>query len=858
MKLLNKLKIFIIMIFFFFGAITEITIAEDHYKVNINYKRFDQEYKDWNLWLWEEGREGKEVFFQEDTSYGKNLVVEIKKDKDVTKVGFLLKRGQWEDRDVPKDRYIPLNKENIDVYLIEGDEKIYDSLESVDLVPRIKYSEISKLNEIKFKLMMPLEKGKNSFKVVDDEGKEYPIKEVVTFQGDKFIEGSLILDKNLDLEKNYTLYADNHDPISLVANGVFSEGDFERKYTYNGDDLGAIYSKKDTKFRVWAPTAESVSVNLYREGSGDNLIKTLPMKKDKKGTWYLEVKEDLENIYYTYTVKVNGEENEAVDLYARSVRVNGDRGMILDLAKTNPIGWEDVEQPKLSKMSDAMVYEIHIRDFSIDKSSGIEAKGKYLGMVEEGSKNSEGYSTGIDHLKDLGVTHIQILPSADYASVDETRLNTAQFNWGYDPKNYNVPEGSYSSNPYDGRVRVKEFKEMVQGLHKNGIGVIMDVVYNHTAYTENSNFNKIVPNYYYRKNEGNFSNASACGNETASERAMMRKYIVDSVVYWAKEYKVDGFRFDLMGIHDIETMNLVREALDKVNPNIIIYGEPWAASHSPLSEDLRSVKRNTMKLNRIGVFNDDIRDGIKGSVFNSKDKGFATGKTGEEERIKFGIVGATEHSQVNYNEPWANSPIQSINYASAHDNLTLWDKINSSTNVSLEDKIRMNKLSAAIVFTSQGVPFFQGGEEILRSKPMENGGFNSNSYNANDGVNSIKWDEKTTNKDVYEYYKGLIEFRKANSGLRMSTTADVQKNLEFLNGLPKDVIGYIITQKNSSGGKEEIMVIHNGSNKDFLLELPENRWNIYVNDEKAGDEKLGEVEKRVDVPRISTLILKSK
>lgn len=422
----------------------------------------------------------------------------------------------------------------------------------------------------------------------------------------------------------------------------------------------------------------------------------------------------------------------------------------------------------------------------------------------------------------------------------------------------NVPEGSYSSNPYDGRVRVKEFKEMVQGLHKNGIGVIMDVVYNHTAYTENSNFNKIMPNYYYRKNEGNFSNASACGNETASERAMMRKYIVDSVVYWAKEYKVDGFRFDLMGIHDIETMNLIREALDKVNPNIIIYGEPWAASYSPLSEDLRSVKRNTMKLNRIGVFNDDIRDGIKGSVFNSKDKGFATGKTGEEERIKFGIVGATEHSQVNYNEPWANSPIQSINYASAHDNLTLWDKINSSTNVSLEDKIRMNKLSAAIVFTSQGVPFFQGGEEILRSKPMENGGFNSNSYNANDGVNSIKWNEKTTNKDVYEYYKGLIEFRKANSGLRMSTTADVQKNLEFLNGLPKDVIGYIITQKNSSGAKEEIMVIHNGSNKDFLLELPENRWNIYVNDEKAGDKKLGEVEKRVDVPRISTLILKSK
>lgn len=857
MKLLNKLKIFIAMIFFFFGTITEITIAKDHYKVNINYKRFSQEYKDWNLWLWEEGREGKEVFFQKDTPYGKNLVVEIKKDKDVNKIGFLLKKGAWQDRDIPKDRYIPLNKENIDVYLIEGDEKIYDSLESVDLVPTIKYGEISKLNEIKFKLMIPLERGENSFKVVDSNGKEYSIKEVVA-QGDKIVEGSLILDEKLDLDRSYTLYAKNHDPISLVANGVFSEEDFERRYTYNGDDLGATYSKESTKFRVWSPTAESVSLNLYREGNGDNLIKTLSMKKDKKGTWYLEVKEDLENIYYTYTVKVNGEESEAVDLYARSVGVNGDRGMILDLGKTNPVGWEDINQTKIAKMSDAMVYEIHIRDFSIDKSSGIGAKGKYLGMIEEGSRNSEGDLTGIDHLKDLGVTHIQILPSADYASVDETRLDTAQFNWGYDPKNYNVPEGSYSSNPYDGRVRVKEFKEMVQGLHKKGIGVIMDVVYNHTAYTENSNFNKIVPNYYYRKNEGNFSNASACGNETASERAMMRKYIVDSVVYWAKEYKVDGFRFDLMGIHDIETMNLVREALDKVNPNIIIYGEPWAASESPLSEDLRSVKRNTMKLNRIGVFNDDIRDGIKGSVFNSKDRGFATGKTGEEERIKFGIVGATKHSQVNYNEPWANSPIQSINYASAHDNLTLWDKINSSVEGSLEEKIRMNKLSAAIVFTSQGVPFFQGGEEILRSKPMENGGFNSNSYNANDGVNSIKWNEKTVNKDVYNYYKGLIEFRKSNSGLRMSTTADVQKNLEFLNGLPKDVIGYIIKQKNSFGKSEEIMVIHNGSKKDFLLELPENSWNIYVNDKKAGDEKLGEVEKRVEIPRVSTLILKSK
>ena len=465
-------------------------------------------------------------------------------------------------------------------------------------------------------------------------------------------------------------------------------------------------------------------------------------------------------------------------------------------------------------------------------------------------------------MKDLGITHVHILPSFDYATVDETKLETEQFNWGYDPKNYNVPEGSYATDPYNGNIRVEEYKEMVQTLHENGIRVVMDVVYNHTFNTEESNFQKIVPDYYYRMNGELYSNASGCGNETASERSMMRKFMIDSVVYWAEEYHVDGFRFDLMGIHDMETMNAIRAALNEVDPSIIIYGEGWTSGDSTLSESERALKKSTYKMEGIAAFSDDIRDGIKGNVFDSLDKGFVSGADNLAEAIKYSVVGATENAQIDYdsyektNGWWAGSPEQTINYASCHDNLTLWDKLAiSNGDDSEEDRIKMNKLSSAIVFTSQGIPFLQAGEEMLRSKEMEDGTFSENSYNLPDSVNSIKWENKGNTIEVYNYYKGLIALRKAHPAFRMTTTKEVQDNLTFLDTTDTKTVAYTIDNSPNGEKAESIFVAYNANNEEVVLELPEGKWNLYVNGEKAGTEIIETVSKTVTVSPISAVVL---
>ena len=513
---------------------------------------------------------------------------------------------------------------------------------------------------------------------------------------------------------------------------------------------------------------------------------------------------------------------------------------------------------------DAVIYELHVRDLSSDASSGISSTGKFLGLTETGTTNADGLATGIDHIKDLGVTHVQILPGYDYATVDETKLDTPQFNWGYDPKNYNVPEGSYSTDPYHGEVRINEMKQMVQALHKNGIRVNMDVVYNHTFNIEDSYFQKTVPDYYYRKADGKYSNASGCGNETASDHAMMRKYIVDSVVYWATEYHIDGFRFDLMAVHDIETMKAVRAALDEIDPSIMVYGEGWTGGDCAIPSSQQALKANMAKIDGVGAFSDDIRDGIKGSVFDAQDKGFISGKDGMEESIKFGIVAATPHPQVltykndKGTRSWAAQPGQSINYISCHDNLTFWDKLAiSNADDSEETRIRMNKLGSAIILTSQGVPFFQAGEEMLRSKPSATveGGFDENSYASPDSTNSIKWSEKAAVLDTYEYYKGLIAFRKAHSALRMAETADIQSNLVFMSGLDANVVGYTIGNNANGDTAEKITVILNGNAEAVDVALPAGTWEICVNDTTAGTASVGTAQGTVSVAGISALVL---
>ena len=499
-----------------------------------------------------------------------------------------------------------------------------------------------------------------------------------------------------------------------------------------------------------------------------------------------------------------------------------------------------------------------------------ENKGKYAGVWEaDTTVPNTDVKTGISHLKELGVTTVHLLPSFDHQSIDETKLEEAQYNWGYDPKNYNVPEGSYSSDPYDGKTRITEYKKMVQELHKAGISVVMDVVYNHTGATSDSELNKAVPNYYYRQNEkGEFSNGSGCGNETASERAMMRKLMVDSVTYWAKEYHVDGFRFDLMALHDQDTMVAIREALDEINPSILIYGEGWTGGDTPLNSEKQATKANTKNFGelQIAAFSDDIRDGIKGSVFDAKDHGFVDGAQNKEETIKFGIVASTPNDQIdadkvnNQTKAWAKEPYQTITYESAHDNLTLWDKLQSANETATEQQLlAMNKMSAAIVLTSQGIPFLHAGEEMARTKVNPDGTLNENSYNAPDSVNAIDWSRKQKYEDLYEYYQGLIAMRKEHKAFHMNSTKEIQNNLKFLDVTEKNVVAYTLNGKAVGDSWNTIAVIFNANNRAVEVTVPDNQWAVVVDQNTAGTKQLKTVSgSKVTVPANSTYVLVDK
>ncbi len=649
--------------------------------------------------------------------------------------------------------------------------------------------------------------------------------------------------------------------IAMACNTTPTYETLEDYPIYEGNDLGMTYTPASTLLKIWSPAAQSVKVKLYEKGDGDNLIDEFKMKRDKQGVWSYKLKGDHAGEYYTYQVQQNGQWlQEKPDLYAVAVGVNGQRSMIIDLKDTNPEGWENDQKPALANYNDIIIYELQIRDVSISPNSGITQKGKYAGLVEAGTKSPEGLSTGLDHIKDLGVTHVHLLPTFDHRSIDETRLDEPQYNWGYDPLNYNVPEGSFSTDPYDGAVRIKEFKQMVKTLHENGIRVILDVVYNHTGQTEDSNFNQLVPDYYYRQNaEGGFSDASACGNETASERAMMRKYIIESVAYWAKEYHLDGFRFDLMGIHDIETMNEVSRTLREIDPSIFVYGEGWTAGSSPLPQEEQALKANTYKLEQVAAFSDDLRDGLKGSVFEEKEGGFVSQTTGLKESIKFGIVASTEHPQVDYdsvnysNAPWAAEPYQTISYVSCHDNNTLWDKLLlSRPDASEADRIKMHKLAETIVLTSQGVPFIHAGMEMLRSKDGV-----ENSYESPDSINQIDWSRKAQYKEVYEYYKGIIALRKAHPAFRMASTKDIQANLEFLDYAGDNFIGYRL--KNNANGDqwEEVLVLLNGADTNKTISLPAGNWTLVADGSKVSENGLRKLSsKTLTVPGITAYILK--
>ncbi|NRB53442.1 MAG: type I pullulanase [Saprospiraceae bacterium] len=635
---------------------------------------------------------------------------------------------------------------------------------------------------------------------------------------------------------------------------------FEDYPLYEGTDLGLTYSPQASIFKVWSPAVEAMQLKLYEQGLGGDPIREETMKMGDDGVWEITINEDLKGKYYAFQAKSDGNwRDEVPDPYVKAVGTNGRRGMIIDMESTNPEGWEADKRPALAGFNDIIIYELHVRDVSMDPNSGIENKGKFLGLAESGTKTPDGLSTGLDHIKDLGVTHVHLLPSYDYLSVDESKLEENNYNWGYDPQNYNTPEGSYSTNPEDGAVRVREFKQLIKTLHDNGIRVILDVVYNHTGATEGSNFNQLVPGYYYRQNEeGGFSDASACGNETASDRAMMRKFMIESVKHWAEEYHMDGFRFDLMGIHDIETMNAITSALDEIDPSIFVYGEGWTAGSSPLPDENKAIKANTTKLDRVAAFSDDIRDGIKGHVFTHEAKAFVSGLAGLEESVKFGVVASTQHPQVQYdsvnysNAPWAKSPLQTVTYVSCHDNHTLWDRLAiSCPEESEEERIKMHKLAGAIVLTAQGVSFLHAGVEMIRTKGGE-----ENSYKSSDEVNRIDWARKGQYPGVLDYFKGLIALRKGHPAFRMTSTEMVQQYLEFLEVSDNNLIAYQL--KDNANGDEwtNILVVYNGNAEYKTLDIPTGNWKVVLDGERMNEEGLGTIAaSQLTVPGRSAMVL---
>lgn len=632
---------------------------------------------------------------------------------------------------------------------------------------------------------------------------------------------------------------------------VYSTPQFEAEYTYSGSDLGAIWTPEKTLFRLWAPTAQEVTINLYPTGDPNSqaILRQIPMQRDVCGTWVAQGPGNLNGVYYTYLVMVDGQINEACDPYARAAGLNGERAMIVDLESTNPKGWAGDRNPHAGmQITDAVIYELHVRDFSMQRGAAFRHKGKYLAFTESGLTTRGGSSIGVAYIRSLGVTHVHLLPVFDYGYSDES-LRRPQYNWGYDPVNFNVPEGSYSTNPRIGATRVREMKRMVKSLHDAGLSVIMDVVYNHVYDAENFCFNRIVPGYFSRISpDGTYSNGSACGNDTASERSMVRKYIVDSVLYWAKEYHIDGFRFDLVGLLDIFTVREILHTVRQVCPNVIFYGEGWSMDTQPSKPNIPlAVQSNSGKLPGFAFFNDTIRDLLRGSVFDHRSLGYVSGGIYPKELLEACFRGIPA---------WAAQPCQCINYASCHDNNTLFDRLTlSAPDAPVEVLARMNRLAAAFYMLSQGVPFFQAGEEMLRTKPGRKGRFDENSYRSPDRVNAIKWEDldKEVVAKTVSYYRGLIGFRKAHPALRLTTREQVAQKVHPIPCSHERVTAFHIEE-----GADELYVIFNADTAQMSHTLPEGPWNVNIRGDQAGTDTLEMVSGNIVVPPISALVLTRK
>ena len=818
--------------------------------IKVHYYRPDAAYGDWEVHMWNgvESLSSTRKFELEDvtyngTTYGATATYYA--DISDTWVGYIIKKPDW-TKDPDGDRKIDISdvlSGTVHVYAKTGsalNDFITDKSEATlgNKITAAVYDSITGVLTVT--TAMPIEGSLEG--VITLEGPEGEIAVTSVTQVGTTNNYVVEYEGQISADEVYTVHYNGASCVVTVPNTYSTEA-FEAAYTYNGNDLGATWTEEGTTFRLWAPTASKVLVNLYSAGNDGEKIGEYEMTADVNGTWIVTIEGDLHGMYYTYSVTRKGETVEAVDPYARTTGVNGNRAMIVNLDATDPEGWENDTYVTQSNYTDAVIWELHVRDFSIDESSGMTNKGKYLAFTERGTlvPGTE-ISTGVDYMVDLGINYVHLLPVYDINSVDET---TGGYNWGYDPKNYNVPEGSYSTDPYNGEVRIKEYKQMVMALHEAGIGVVMDMVYNHT-YDGNSSFNRIVPYYYYRyTGDGANTSASGCGNDTASERFMFGKFMVESTAYWVQEYKLDGLRFDLMGLHDLATMQAVERAVHGVNPRAILYGEGWTmgatidgtpqANQSNISRILPTGDA----IGGVAVFNDVIRDGLKGSVFNQAAQGYINGMSGASvSAVSFGLRGGQDMGQ-----SWRVTDSMVINYMSAHDNNTLWDKLRLSNPDHTDDqRNRMNNLGAAIVMIAKGTPFWQAGEEMLRTK-----GGDENSYQSCDAVNNIDWSVLREGKREYatmRYYKGLIEMRKA---FPIFTNRDVR-----IVAIEKTGSGILAVVFDDGRGSQALALLNPHSTARFYS--LEGDWNLVADAERAGAEMLSRESGSVTVDAIGVRI----
>ncbi|PNR95736.1 type I pullulanase [Petrotoga sp. 9PWA.NaAc.5.4] len=831
----------------------------------VHYHRPDGQYDPWNLWIWPSkpvSKEGNRYLFEAEDDFGKYAVITF--GEKYTELGFIVRTDNWE-KDISVDRFVSIPETGVaEIWVISGVENYYSDPTKVDLRPRVLGAIMDSFDEIKVTLNVPFDtkdwKGKVFLTRQDPKEEILQVSNVY-----KTDPTDISVTTSITIKLSNPLSPDDVDNLfKLNIEGYVSDNYVimrnildDEVFHYYGNDLGLNYSVEKSTFKVWSPVSSKASLLLFEDYNDLEPYKVYPMIKNINGVWEIEVEGDLKGKYYMYEFESYGEKRRTIDINSVAVAVNSTKSAIVDLKDSDPEGWQNDVRPVFKNPEDAIIYEIHVKDFTIDESSGIpkEFRGKYLGLTLDNTYSPAGVKTGLAHLKELGVTHVHIMPIQDAGSLDETKFEE-QYGWGYDPLVYNVPEGIYSSNPYDPLTRIEEVKKVVQTFHSNDIRVILDVVYNHTYQVgRNSPFDQTVPYFYYRTdNSGKYTNGSGVGNEIATERFMVRKYIVDSLKYWVEEYHVDGFRFDLLGLFDKETVKVISEELHAVLPDILLYGEPWTGGGPIL------FGKGDQKGLEVAVFNDDIRDAIRGSVFDSNVKGFGLGALGQTIKIERGIVGSIEYN--NRIKSWALDPQETINYVSNHDNHTLWDKNALALGVkpweeevdeeTLEILKSSQKFSNAMILTMQGIPFLHGGVDFARTKKGHH-----NPYNILE-PNVFDWNRKAEFYDIFEYYQGLIELRKAHPAFRMTSSQDIINHIEFFE-LPKEyrrTVAFMIKDNANNDSWRNIIVVYNAeTDKQITLTLPQGEWNVVVDENKAGIEVLNTVSNVIEVAPLAVYVL---